>query len=414
MSSANEGRNVRVLATHAVTAGNDLWNAGVVKRAEWLSRAFQRLRDPSSAVGRAARERLPASTGLSEPMVNWALDSALSPLTADALCALARSVLPPNPRARMVRPGQLCVVVLAGNVFTAGARGAALPLLFGWPVLAKASSHDDAFAHLLEVALTESDPVLGEAFRVVTFAGDDITRMNALFEQADAVSAYGSDRTLNTIRAELSASVSFIPHGHGLGAALIDRGALTSRQQAHEVACALALDVVAYDQRGCMSPLVAWVVRGGEVSLDAFADLLFEELDELSVRMPRGRIGLDVAGAQVSWRGVGAMRGRLLEGDGYAVCVEEQGNLRLSPGHRNVQLLGLDDLRELPYKLAPLGVHLKTLGVAGVQDLDGLMAQLPARVAPRICPAGSMQLPPLDALQDGVPAWDGLVRWAEF
>ena len=46
------------------------------------------------------------------------------------------------------------------------------------------------------------------------------------------------------------------------------------------------------------------------------------------------------------------------------MCCEERGNLRLSPGYRNLQILGLDEASDLPAKLAPLGVHLKTLGVS--------------------------------------------------
>jgi hypothetical protein len=414
MNGVPDARAIRTIASRTIEAGFELWQVGVERRAAWLAQAFARLREPEHPLGKLARAQIPTSAGLSPEMVSWALESALAPLTTQALRAYAGSVPKPHPRARPVRPGQLCVLILAGNVFTAAARGVGLPLLFGWPVLAKASSHDDAFPHLLERALKEVDPVLGHAYRALTFAGDDGPRLSALFEQADAVSAYGSDGSLGEIRARLGATVSFVPHGHGLGAAFVGRAALAREDLAAEAARALALDVAAYDQRGCMSPLVCWAVRGGEVSLEAFAELLFAELARLRGRLPRGPLGLDVASSQLSWRGVGAMRGRLLEGDGYAVCLEERGALRLGPGHRNLQLIGLDDPSELPHKLAPLGVHLKCLGVAGVPDLEGLIASFPARVAPRVCKLGSMQTPPLESLQDGVPGWEGLTRWAEL
>jgi hypothetical protein len=79
-----------------------------------------------------------------------------------------------------------------------------------------------------------------------------------------------------------------------------------------------------------------------------------------------------------------------------------------------LQLLGLATPAELPHKLAPLGVHLKCLGVAGVPDLRALLSTLPARVAPRVCALGSMQTPPLQTLDDGLPPWEGLVRWTEL
>ncbi|MFT3926357.1 MAG: acyl-CoA reductase [Myxococcales bacterium] len=215
------------------------------------------------------------------------------------------------------------------------------------------------------------------------------------------------------MRGNLGATVSFVPHGHGLGAVFVDKPALASFESAREVARGLALDVAAYDQRGCLSPLVAWVVNGANVGLEEFGELVFAELEALHATLPRGTLPLEIASAQVSWRGVGAMRGRLLEGDGFSVCCEERGALRLTPGYRNLQVLGLASAKDLPAKLAPLGVHLKTLGVAGVHDWDALLSNLPPRLAPRVCDVGSMQTPPLHALHDGLPPWEGLLRWAE-
>ncbi len=406
--------NVRVLASQAVAAWEALNRTSLERRAEWLEAAFGVLRDPSSALGQRARKEIPASSGLSPAMVEWALDAALRPLTAESFLAWARSIPTPHPRARRARPGRLCALVLSGNVFTAPARGAAFPLLLGWPVAAKASSHDDVFAHLLSQALTQSDRELGEAFRAITFAGDDTPRLESLFEQADVVSAYGSDRSLQSMRAALSTSTQFIAHGHGLGAAFVDEVALTDVETARKVAQGLALDVAAYDQRGCMSPLVAWVRRDAGVSLRTFGQLVHQAMEQLEKRLPRGPLPMDVASSQVSFRGVGAMRGTLLEGDGFSVCIEDSGALRLSPGYRNLQIIGIAGQEELMSKLAPLGVHLKTLGVAGVASLEELALGLPPRVAPRVCEVGAMQRPGLEALHDGVPGWEGLVRWVEF
>ena len=361
---------------------------------------------------------LALGSGLSEPMVEWALESALSPLTFEVLRELERSPRPPHAAAVRARPGRLCVVVLAGNVVTGAARAVGFPLLFGWPVLAKASSGDDTLPRLLEAALAESDPELGDAYRVVTYSAEQAALNTALFDQADAVAVYGSDRTVHDIRAQLGATVSFLPHGHGLGTAFIARAALTARETAQLAARGLALDVAAYDQRGCLSPHVAWVERGGLISPSHFAELVHAELSLLRTTLPRGVLPIAAAGAQLSWRGVGAMRGTLLEGDGFAVSFEDAGALRVSPGYRNLQVLALDSADQLPDKLAPLGVHLKCLGFAGAQanrrdELARLARSLPSRVAPRVCSVGQMQRPPVQALHDGLAAWDGLLQWTD-
>jgi acyl-CoA reductase-like NAD-dependent aldehyde dehydrogenase len=405
-------QRVRSVATDVVLAGETLRRAGAERRALWIARACARLRDPRSPIGKAARERVPEAAGLSPEMVAWALETTLAPITVEALVALEKSVTPPHPRAVRARPGQLCAVLLAGNVFTAAVRAVAWPLLFGWPVIAKASSSEQVFATLIETALSEADPELADAQRTLLFDREDDALVNALFEQADAVSVFGSDTTLNHVRANVGANVSFIGHGHGLGAAIIGAGALQDEQSAREAAQGLALDVAAYDQRGCMSPHAVWVERGAKMEARLFALLLFRELEALRTKLPRAQLPMGDASAQLSWRGVSSLRGELIEGDGFALSYEEKTPLRVSPGQRNLQVITTDNLDEACERLAPLGVHLKCLGLAGI-DAAELAGKLPPRVAPRLCPVGQMQTPPVDALHDGVPAWEGLVRWVE-
>jgi hypothetical protein len=395
---------LRELAATLTGAGEALWRAGGERRARWLATAFAHIARSDSELGREAVQVLAASSGLSEPMVRWAIDTTLAPLTFETLSAIERA--PALHGSVRARPGRLCAVVLAGNVVTGAARAIGYPLLFGWPVLAKASSGDDALARLMEAALAESDPELADAYRVVTYASELEQLTTILLQQADTVIAYGSDQSVNTIRAQVGATASFVGHGHGLGAAFIGRQA-----DFGVAARALALDVAAYDQRGCLSPHVVWVERGAALAPVEFASLVQRELAQLAVTLPRGRMPFDLAGTQVSWRGVGAMRGRLFEGDGYAVTYEEDGPIRVSPGYRNLQVLALDDVSSLPARLAPLGAHLKTLGVAGVNDLTALAQSLPTGVAPCLCALGEMQAPAPEALHDALPPWHGLLRW---
>lgn len=405
---------LRAQVTSVVDAGDALYRAGAAARAAWLGRAFAALNGDDPALQRQLLAELPASTGLSPEMVRWALASTLTTLDAAALSALHDAAPLPRARVRLARPGKLCVVVLAGNVFTAAARAIAVPLLFGVPVVAKAASDDSAFVRALHTALTRADATLAGAFTAIELEPGDDARAQLLFEQADIVSVFGSDNTLNTIRGQLSATVSFIGHGHGLGAGFVDSGALQDEASARQAAEALALDVVAYDQRGCMSPLVAWVHEGQPVTGHDFARFVFEALGSLAGSLPRGPLPIASASAQISFRGIAALRGRVFEGDGHAVTYEGKAPLRIAPGYRNLQVLDVASRATLSEKLAPLGVHLKCLGIAGVDDQEALIASLPARVAPRVCALGTMQKPRLDALQDGVPAWEGLLRYVDL
>jgi hypothetical protein len=406
--------DLRAQISGVVEAGAQLWRAGSARRAAWLAAAFSALNGGDRALHEELLRDLPGSTGLSREMVRWALASTLDTCSESALQALHASAPLPGPRARLAQPARLCVVILAGNVFTAAARAVLAPLLFGVPVVAKAAADDVAFVCALQAALARADQTLARAFRPFALSSDDELATQLLLEQADIVSVFGGDNTLNTIRAQLSATVSFVGHGHGLGAAFVDRGALASEVSAREAARRLARDIAAYDQRGCLSPLVAWVRAGEPIDGETFAHFTFEALGELAESLARGPLPRESAAAQLSFRGIAALRGRVFEGDGFAVCYEGKAPLRISPGYRNLQVLDVSGERELCEKLAPLGVHLKCLGVAGVADVGALAERLPARVAPRVCALGSMQTPKLDALQDGVPVWEGLLRYVEI
>lgn len=409
MASTNV-RGLRALTREVISAGPLLWEVGAARRACWLAQAMALLRHPTTFLGITLREELLSTCGLSAEMIEWALRSSLETFTEEALLDLDARCVAAHPRCVRARPGHLAVVVLAGNVFTAAARGLAIPLLFGWPVIAKASTREDVFAAMLELALATVDPELAAAFRAVSISSEDREGTQVLFEQADAASVYGSDQTMDLIRAQLKATVSFIPHGHGLGVAIIGKAALDSEAQATEVAQSLARDVAAYDQRGCLSPHAAWVVRGAQVSPARFSELVFQALGAINVSLPRGTLPLASASAQLSFRAETAMRGTLLEGDGFSVAHEPHGTLRAGPCYRNLLVLELDDERELPAQLAPLSAHLKCLGTAGIEDMSTLIANLPPLSAPRVCKLGEMQTPPLHALADGVPAWSGLIR----
>ncbi|MFM2415745.1 MAG: hypothetical protein RL385_468 [Pseudomonadota bacterium] len=403
----------RIAETEA--AGDLLAQHPLRERATWLARAFATLADAETPLGKRAREELPASTGLSAAMIEACLRDALDGLSADALVKLIDAIPAPFPRALAVRAGRLCVVVLAGNVFTAVLRAVLWPLLLGLPVIAKAASADSLLPRLLESAL-RADPSVpfAKAFSVVGLEDHDDPALRALLDQADVVSVYGGDDTLSALREQLSASTVFQGHGHGLGAAFVARAALVDNAHAGSVAVGLARDVAAYDQRGCMSPHCVWVEAGGHVDAEAFGSLLHVALGALEPMLPRGAIPFEVAAAQLSYRGVGALRGRVLTGRAHAVCIEGQAELRLSPGYRNVQVLAVEDEAALLAQLRPLGVHLKVLGLAGVTDVRGFSKQLPARVAPRLCPIGHMQSPAPDALADGLPPWEGLLRYVEL
>src|SRR4029079_8727980 len=99
----------------------------------------------------------------------------------------------------------------------------------------------------------------------------------------------------------------FLPHGHKLGFGLASAAVLdTLRTPA--LARVAAWTVMRYDQKGCYSPHVFYVERGGEVSPRAFAQYLANELANLQHRFPRRALALEDAAAVAGWRQAGDLR----------------------------------------------------------------------------------------------------------
>jgi hypothetical protein len=415
---SEDAARVRAMADRTAAAGPGLRSLGPERVVRALAHAARTLADARTPLGGHAREVLVGSTGLSSLMIEWALETNVAPPDLeDGLRRLAAGLAPvvrEGPTC-VVAPPRLAVTILAGNVFTAALRAAAVPLLCGAPVVLKASSRGDVFPRLLKRALAEADAEVGPALEVVTFTGGPGPLQDALLAAADVVSVYGGDATVASVRARLPATTRVVPHGHGLGVAFVPAEAMRDEASARQVAHDLALDVAAFDQRGCLSPHAVWVEKGGAVEGLGLAHLLADHaLAALGRDLPRGTLPTEVGAAQVQWRGVAAARGTLLERDGHAVSHEGDAALRLSPGWRNVAVHDAVDLDAFVAQVRPLGVHLKAIGVAGPHPARLRVAKaLPAPLAPRVSSVGQMQTPPIGSLVDGDLPWAGTARFIQ-
>jgi hypothetical protein len=199
-----------------------------------------------------------------------------------------------------------------------------------------------------------------------------------------------------------SGGTRLVAHGHGLGLAFVARSALASEALAGQTAEALARDVAAYDQRGCLSPHAVLVQSGPREDSARFAQRLADALDERARTWPRGALPPDVAGAQLQWRGVAAATGALHVRASCAVSHAGAGALRASPGHRNVSVHDCADVDALRALIAPLAVQLKALAVGGAAEREQL-----AQAAPYVCAPGALQEPPLAARLDGLDPCEG-------
>ena len=401
---------IRDRARAARASGSDLLRAGAERRAAWLEDASEPLCRSMDPLGKEVRDALMRTTGLTPQMVDWGLRSTLETVRRETLLELVRASEVAF-EDESTTPLELLGVVLAGNVFAATVRALFVPLLFGVPVITKVSSKESSFAGLLQRSLSRADSVLAAALQVVAFTGGDESAERSLFANTDGASVYGSDETIEAIRQRVGDRFSLLAHGHGLSAAVCGKPALSESQIERTIA-AVALDVAAYDQRGCLSPQVIYVEEAKRGTAEVFAERLSREgLTALSIALPRGEPPLYVGAAQAQWRGTGEIEGSLYEGPDHAVVVKRDGPPRWSPGYRNVTVVGVASLAQAIKSMAPFEGHVKCIGVDANSKAELLtfLRRRPKNTA-YACTIGSMQTPPFDAPADGLPPWQGLIR----
>jgi hypothetical protein len=357
---------------------------------------------------------LATSSALSEPMTRWCIRTTFEGVTREVLSNCRELAEIPGHRSI---PLGVTAVILSGNLLTSPTRALLLPLLMGVPVVARVSARESAFASTLKRTLSDGCPsmrALGAGLALVEF---DHTRsggqetLRAFLGAADMVSVYGSDETCADVQAMVPMGVPVAAHGHGLGMGVLTSSGNTERALDATIA-GFALDVAAYDQRGCLSPQALFVEENGWVSPEGVAARLHEALGEVHRRLPRGHLSPADAARQAQFRGVGAALGRVFASDAGTVTYEGSLPPRASPGLRNISVHSYVSEAHLLGLLSPLGRHLKAVGLAAdAPTRERFIAALPPALVPRVCAPGDMQTPPFAGLWDGLPPWHGLLRY---
>ena len=212
---------------------------GVVHAARQVTAARYRITDA-----------LIRTTGLSREGVALGFDRHLETRPSESEIARLVACTPEAPEVH---------VVLSSNVFTAPLRALAVARAAAPRVIVRPSRWDPVFTDALVDALQDASTQ-----RVQTLSPEEVLR--------GEVHIYGRDETIAYFREQVPPSVVIRGHGTGLGVAIVfasDEGAAA--------ADALAQDVIAFDQRGCMSPRIVWV-EGGLQDAEAFATELSDAL----------------------------------------------------------------------------------------------------------------------------------------
>ena len=235
-----------------------------------------------------------------------------------------------------------------------------------------------------------------------------------LLRRADAVVAFGSDAAMSSLREKTRWEQKFIAHGHALSLLwLADPNRLTPRQ-----ARACAVDILTYDQLGCLSPQAIYAPPGTDFA--ALARKLGHALEAhwRQVKKKPARplsVAARIAEAREMARALGHRvwlppRHHL----GWTLIHDPDPAFQPSPLHGVIYLRQTSE-SHLPTALASVAGRISTIGIAGRLSTGRLSPRLESIFlnlgVSRFCAAGRMQFPPLAWHHDGRSSLADLVSW---
>ncbi len=371
---------------------------------------------PGSAWMARAVTSLAESGSFSRRMLEVGLPRMITPLGGGALRELVHRELGGwEPIERTGGPG-LALHVLPSNLPGHAAIPSALSLLIRCAALLKPGRDDCGFSALWVESLSEVDTELGDCVHPVYWRGGFRAIEDEAMALVDLVVAAGSDAAVSELRRRCP--VPIVGHGHRIsfamiGREMIGREMIARESVARDSAEALARDVAAWDQLGCLSPQVCFI-EGDVERVRSFGEEVCDALAGLVRTMPPGRMSegevVEVRRFrdEASWRGFDdgsrdlfAVSGELGEG---SVSVEREAALRPTPLHRCLRLVPISDCSELP---AIVSGHRDRLEAAGIAVRGTRRAEISEMLSEcgvhHVVPLGEMQHPDLAWRQGGRP-----------
>ena len=330
---------------------------------------------------------------------------------------------------RFWRGPEFQVHIGAGNIPNPAFMSLIFGLLTRSAQFLKCGSGSSFLPRLFAHSIYDADPKLGACLEVAEWRGGNAELENALFAEADCVTATGNDETLDNIRTKIPGRVRFLGYGHRVSFGFVAGESLFGARTGKIVAAA-ADDVVAWNQLGCLSPHVIYVQPGGDIPPEQFAQLLADELARREASDPRGDISAEESAAIASRRTIYEIRAahsartripeitRHWQSEGstaWTVVFEADPRFQLSCLNRFIYVKPVSDLKALFESADVVRGKVSTIGIAAPDEmLPELAGQLARWGATRICPLGQMQNPPLTWRHDGRPPLGDLVTWTDF
>jgi hypothetical protein len=396
----------------------------------WLERTYP--------FRKLALEQGPAATGFSSATLASGLDSFFKQLTKENFNALLEQDLGHvrrldamifsdaelrTNRASLVTAPELITHIGAGSLPNPSLLSLVLGVLVRSAQFMKCATGASLLPRLFAHSIYEIEPKLGACLEVAEWRGGKGDLEDALFQEANCVTATGSDETVSAVRERVAGKTKLVAYGQKVSFSFVTSGVLSGLNAAKVIVRAAA-DVVAWNQLGCLSPHVIYVESGSGISPDQFAAKLAEELAKIEELCSRGKIPVEAAAAIASKRSFYEIRAahsgetrvwRSENSTAWTVVFESDPRFQLSCLNHFIYVKPVRDLTEALQGADSVRGKVSTVGVAAPEDKAEALATILARWgATRVCPVGRMQEPSLLWRHDGRPSLAELVTWTDW
>ncbi len=395
--------------------------------AQGIGDAAGRFLDPTDPIRTEALEGLGRTTSLSGPMCERVLDGMAWDWTAPRLRAMvaaegldgALDHLVPGPEGVSLRARGLPLTlhIGAGTVPGVSTTSMIRALLVKSAAWVKPGLGDSVLSVLLARAIADVDPELAAATAVTYWPGQDTP--TDLLAAVDLVVVYGGNDAVEALRRRLPATTGLVAYHHRLSFGVVARESVDDPEVVGDVAHAVAM----FDQRGCVSPHVILVERGGARSPARWAEDLAGALARLDEELPAGDPGDSEASSVQQLRATAELRAgvdpsvAVWEGAGLAFTVvldPTAGPVAPCLG-RTVIVRPVDDVDEVASAVESAARVLQSVGWAGPEArARELSDALSAVGVTRITTFRNQAFPPSWWRHDGKPPLSPLVRWTEL
>lgn len=395
-----------------------------------VGRAARRLADENDPIGRQALASLSASTGCSKAAAREMLGENTAGWTGPELSALIRAELGelavldeprPDPalagRRRRAAGPPLVHIVSAGNVPGVAVTAVIRCLVVRSGVLCKLPEDEPFLVGLFARALHEEDPALAATVAATWWPIEAPGPVaHEWLKRCGKVIVYGGAEAVRGMRQRTPPSIPILEYGPRVGAVVL------GAEATDEELAGLARDVCAYDQAGCVSPRLVYllggagavphplidrlaIALGGEV---ARLDSVFTTADEaIDIRAARARIQFEED------EGARALGPTDL---GWTILYRPETGSYSEPLPRVLWVYEAPTVTELGRVRQALEGRIQALGTAGVSEgdrraVEDLAVELGVS---RVSPLGAMAWPPADWRHDGRMQLMPLLRWTDF